>query len=252
MNYVYYFKNSCNEIIYVGRTNNIKRRMKEHFVRGHLDKQCYEEVVEIMYAKVNDSKYDTEICETLLIDKYKPKYNTEKVFAENFNKTSFNLPELEFKKLYTYFLNDEFYIELNNPKLPCYFEDARLNERCENLINYNIGNLKHRMGLYKSLTTNIYKQHRYLYNIIIEVYEKIKTNICYDHSNVDEPINEANDIYTTYTAFNIDILDNLKLSSKDLSMLIYYGFIFRITDSIYGVPLHTNSVLKEINKKGSV
>ena len=59
MNYLYYFLDYNNTIIYIGKTGNIKRRMKEHFLQGHLPKECYDNVYQIMYACVNDSKYDT-------------------------------------------------------------------------------------------------------------------------------------------------------------------------------------------------
>lgn len=249
MNYVYYFKNFNNEIIYVGRTNNIKRRMKEHFLNGHLDKDCYDEVCSIMYAQINDSKYDTEICETLLINKYKPKYNTEKMFNEKFDKTSFELPNLVFKELFVYFLDDDFFVNLKEKKYPCYDNNKTIRERCENLIEYNLGNLKHKIGTYKYLTNSIYKNHRYIYDVIIKVYEKVKNNIYYEESNLDEPISEYDDLDGTYVAFNVDILDELHLSSKNLLMLANCGFIFRLSDNVYAIPLHTNKILETINKK---
>ena len=42
--YVYIFKNYYDEIIYVGKTKNIKNRMKQHFTGGHLPEECYEQV----------------------------------------------------------------------------------------------------------------------------------------------------------------------------------------------------------------
>lgn len=247
MNYIYYFKNFQDEIIYVGRTNNIKRRMKEHFVNGHLLKECYNEVCTVMYSKVNDSKYDTEICETLMINKYKPKYNTEKVFNEQSNKTTFKLIDLNFEEIYIYFLDDKFCVDLNKPCYPWYSNYESIKDRCNYFMDYNLGNLKHRMGLYKNLTNNIYKDNRYIYDVIVTVYKKIKKNICYKESNLDEPISDNGDLELSYVSFNIKILDELNLSSKDLALLISAGFIFKVSNDIYAVPLHTKNVLNTIN-----
>ncbi|WP_416389558.1 GIY-YIG nuclease family protein [Paeniclostridium hominis] len=33
-----------NKIIYVGKTNNLDRRFKQHFTKGHLPEECYRSV----------------------------------------------------------------------------------------------------------------------------------------------------------------------------------------------------------------
>lgn len=55
MFYLYRFINKDQEVIYIGRTNDIKRRiLKEHFTeKTHLQPQCYLEVAEIEYTKMN-------------------------------------------------------------------------------------------------------------------------------------------------------------------------------------------------------
>ena len=82
MNYLYYFKNFNDEIIYAGETGHLRRRMEEHFTKGHLPADCYAQIDKVFIAETGESKHDTEICETLLINKYKPKYNKEKKFNE--------------------------------------------------------------------------------------------------------------------------------------------------------------------------
>lgn len=70
--YVYKFEGRLGEVIYIGRTNDIYRRMKEHFGgRGHKSKECYAEVTKVSYMKVKDM----ERAEGYLIRKYRPKYN---------------------------------------------------------------------------------------------------------------------------------------------------------------------------------
>ena len=81
--YVYKFVDYTDTIIYIGKTEDIDRRMKQHFNgKGHLDKECYDSVCEIYYIKL-DGKTNMDIYETYLINKYRPKYNKEKQFNEN-------------------------------------------------------------------------------------------------------------------------------------------------------------------------
>lgn len=78
MAYVYRFRHYLtNEIIYVGKTKrDINTRINEHFKNnGHLPKKCYENVGKIEYLEVA-SDADALLVELYLINKYKPKYNT--------------------------------------------------------------------------------------------------------------------------------------------------------------------------------
>lgn len=76
--YVYKFLNDDSEIIYFGRTGDLKVRIeRQHFVRSaKLPKECIDQVKIIFYGKF---KYqgDAEIVEKYLICKYKPKYNKQ-------------------------------------------------------------------------------------------------------------------------------------------------------------------------------
>lgn len=73
--YVYKFLNDNQEVLYVGKTTNLKDRMFKHFNSGHLSPECYSEVSSIRYI---ECKTDLEmtIKEIYFIDKYKPKYNS--------------------------------------------------------------------------------------------------------------------------------------------------------------------------------
>lgn len=74
--YIYRFVNQHDRVIYIGRTNNIVRRIRhQHFGNnGHLPKTCYNETVYVEYAKVK-SENDAKIYELYYIEKYHPKYN---------------------------------------------------------------------------------------------------------------------------------------------------------------------------------
>lgn len=72
--YVYRFLDSNLKPIYVGKTNNLDRRFKQHFTKGHLPKKCYDSVYSMEYIKVN-SELNALLLETFYINKYRPQYN---------------------------------------------------------------------------------------------------------------------------------------------------------------------------------
>lgn len=77
-NCVYRFINKTGEIIYVGKANNLYRRIyKQHFgfnYEGHLPKECYHEVEKIEYLSFK-TEGDALFAESYFISKMKPKYN---------------------------------------------------------------------------------------------------------------------------------------------------------------------------------
>lgn len=93
--FVYRFRDITNEVIYVGRTNNFIRRIRnEHFTeRGHLPEECYRQVVTVEYAEVR-SVNDSKMYELYLIDKHEPRYNVIDVGGGGI---SFPMPELNWK-----------------------------------------------------------------------------------------------------------------------------------------------------------
>ncbi|UUV46551.1 nucleotide excision repair endonuclease [Bacillus phage vB_BanS-Thrax3] len=74
--YVYRFLNKFNQVIYIGRTNNLKRRLEqEHFSKeGHLPRECYDECAVVEYMELS-SESEMKIYELYLINKYNPRYN---------------------------------------------------------------------------------------------------------------------------------------------------------------------------------
>lgn len=86
MFYLYRFLNSCGEIIYIGRTKNIYRRIiKEHFSQNtHLPDECYFETDRIEVTEI-DNESEEVAFEAILINKIRPKYNTQFVDEGNFH-----------------------------------------------------------------------------------------------------------------------------------------------------------------------
>lgn len=95
MYYLYRFVNVNNDIIYIGRTNDIKRRiLKEHFTDNtHLPKECYLDTQKVDYTEIN---YESEevAYEAVLINHYRPKYNIQ--FKDD-GVFDINLPKFEWK-----------------------------------------------------------------------------------------------------------------------------------------------------------
>lgn len=76
MYYIYRFLNDDGKVIYVGKTQNLIRRMLKHFNSGHLPEECYEQVVAVEYLVVK-TKVDMDIKELYYINKEHPKYNQQ-------------------------------------------------------------------------------------------------------------------------------------------------------------------------------
>ncbi len=94
--YVYRFLDRNNNIIYVGKTTNIDKRISSHLVNARQINYKYihyDNIYKIEYAIV-PSEYHMNIYEIHYICKYKPIYN--KQYKVN-NVDLFDLPELDWK-----------------------------------------------------------------------------------------------------------------------------------------------------------
>lgn len=88
--YVYRFLNTNNEVIYIGRSKDLKNRISSH---NHLSEDCYKEIDRIEYIKcLNDD--ESSIYERYYINILNPKYNSQ---YKNNSEFSFELPEKEWK-----------------------------------------------------------------------------------------------------------------------------------------------------------
>ena len=93
--YLYRFLDKNNNILYIGRTNNIRRRiLTEHFTsKTHLRKECYLQTQRVEFAEFSNES-EQVAYEAILINQNKPPYNTQ--FKDD---VSFNiaLPNIEWK-----------------------------------------------------------------------------------------------------------------------------------------------------------
>lgn len=90
-NIVYRYVDLNGEIIYVGKTENLKKRFNQH-----KSEDMYKECYKVEYIEL-ENVADIEIYETYYINKYHPKYNLSKVYD---SKPSFFIPEQEWKVYY--------------------------------------------------------------------------------------------------------------------------------------------------------
>lgn len=89
--YVYKFLGESDELLYIGKTKDIKRRINEHMTNGHLSQEQYKKVVSIYYVELA-SMNDAGLLERYMIAKCKPEFNKE--FAnEGDCEIKINIPE---------------------------------------------------------------------------------------------------------------------------------------------------------------
>ncbi|MBS4539813.1 GIY-YIG nuclease family protein [Clostridium sp. D2Q-11] len=93
--YIYRFLDNNDNILYIGRTNDIDRRiLKEHSTSlGHLPSECYQSIEKIQYSEFKNESEEIAF-EAILINKTKPKYNIQFKDEGNFE---IDLPVFEWK-----------------------------------------------------------------------------------------------------------------------------------------------------------
>lgn len=91
--YLYRFLDKDNNVIYIGKTNNINRRiLREHFTNNtHLHADCYSETEKVEFIKLQNES-EQVVYEASLINLERPKYN--KQFNDN-GKINIEIPHFE-------------------------------------------------------------------------------------------------------------------------------------------------------------
>ena len=114
----YRFLDTSENIIYVGSSKNIQRRLNSHFggKQGHLGKSVYNQVARVEVCKCAD--YPTALAlELVLISKYRPRYNTKDKSSNINYKPTKNMDYYEslenWKTYYKFKEYDKDKIELN-------------------------------------------------------------------------------------------------------------------------------------------
>ena len=93
-NFIYFFYDNDNTLLYVGKTTGLKHRMYNHFSSQILELETWKKEINLENVVLFkcENLCDLDIYETYFINKYKPKYNRDKVYDCNL---SFEPPYLE-------------------------------------------------------------------------------------------------------------------------------------------------------------
>jgi excinuclease UvrABC nuclease subunit len=87
---VYFFRDSNNTLLYIGKTNNLESRYENHLK----DNKSWRSVIHsIEYLEIPNIT-DREILETYCINKFNPLFNIDKVYGEE-SSLDIDLPELQ-------------------------------------------------------------------------------------------------------------------------------------------------------------
>lgn len=242
MGFVYKFLDYDNEIIYIGKTKNLKVRMKQHFLRGHLPQECYQNVSRIFFCEIN-GQTNTEMMETYLINKYHPFYNEDKNYAENIDTHKdkhLEQSEPNWSELYFDFYEND--IILSNTPIPPVYCDRNLSDRekCIAILKQNLGRMKFEKGLYARYIN--YDELDDLLEYFSIVHKEVLRNIDYENSNVDEPITYEDSF--EYVAFNIHSIHTINV--QYLMLLSQLHLIIHLYDDIYGIVIHNMGIMKQM------
>lgn len=92
--YVYIFLDNENNILYIGKTFQLRQRMRQHFTEETVKLESWKSLVnkENIILLFCQNASDLDIYETYFINKYNPTYNKEKVFNAI---PTFELPYIE-------------------------------------------------------------------------------------------------------------------------------------------------------------
>jgi len=247
--FVYKFINYYDEIIYIGKTSNIKNRIKTHFGKnGHLDFVCYNNTKKIMYSEVN-SAYNAEIIETYLIHKYKPLYNDEKKYKGNSKDIFVNIEEPIWKNLLFNKIkqNGEYFlVEYINNEIPWLNKSIHL-KPSKLAFEFNLNKIHSYWIEWELFASNFMKTFTKEDFLILMNY--IKNNInCY-LSDFDECLNVTTNeqLSNNFIAVNINIKNNSELNiiNKSLQMEI----LEKYDEHTFKLPIFTIDFIRKLEEK---
>lgn len=229
--YVYKFLDETGRIIYIGKTDNIHNRMKQHFSKnGHLSSECYESVVAVFYAAV-PTKCDADILETFLINKYSPKYNTDKMFYQNIKRSRYQLPEPEWSR---------YEFKAPNQVVEQLTDECKL----QAVLKSNISTLNDSEYL-RAVAPELSIQQETIKHLIF-AHEQALKNMRLDECNVQCEDIPGDVNYIVFGTYGWDILKDRYDSGMN-------GLLDKITDIkyLYGIPEYTEEVLRSYSRKAA-
>ena len=107
--------------------------------------------------------------------------------------------------------------------------------------SYSISRITDKNYLYEYYFGDIVNQD--FLNIVKEVYQTSLYTIDSKNSDIDEPITDNNEEICTYATVDIRKI-NCEINVYNFILMLKYHFIFKISNFLYGIPLHSEGNLK--------
>lgn len=122
--YIYKFLDNNDNVIYVGQTIDMEKRMYQHKSYNYKNYDLYSNIYKVRYAEV-ESDYHMNIYEIHYICKYNPKYNIQ---FKSENKNLFQLPEV----IWETYIPKEF---IKNARFNCTIRTGQQFNNIEDFVN---------------------------------------------------------------------------------------------------------------------
>jgi excinuclease ABC subunit C len=239
---IYIFKKK-NKIIYIGKSINIKARIKSHFENARIDNKERKiiENFDLIQVITTDFEFNALLLESQLISKYKPFYNVrwkddksyiyiKVVNIQNFYKVFITRKEKDKKSLYfgpfpsvrttEYLLSQirRIFPYCSQKKLtnkPCFYSKLGLCDPCPSFIN-QLSNQKEKTVLLKTYNKNIFyiKQILNGKNKLIEKHLIKKISQLTEKENYEEAIKYRNRLFLFQKLINMNVFSNTETDYK--------------------------------------
>lgn len=245
MNYIYRFINYDDVVIYIGKTGNIKNRMRQHFTRGHLPPECYEQIARIEYAKVG-TEYNAEIYETFYIETYHPIFNTDKKYKEKSDDIRVEMPKIKWEPLY--FERCDTGILFHEPNIPLLYLNPGLRhfEQIKEVMSMNLRVIKYHPYLlaHSRLLQKVLGEKTE--GALLQLYTYVSGTVSVLDSDLNEILGGTVDeqILSNYIAFQLDTKRDVP---QCFGPLLACGFIQYQYKDIFSVPILAMCTLKKLD-----
>lgn len=164
--YVYRFINKDEQIIYIGSTEDLYKRLRQHFEHGHLGDYCYNQVLYVDYAEFK-TRTEAYMYEQYEIARLQPEFNTNGKIEERLELEYFDLIKsptwkrlyansnygYRYEKVYTNF--EEENPHLSEPNRRYVFQMAEILARFKEELKENINILNDNEKLKEKCPTYI-------------------------------------------------------------------------------------------------
>lgn len=167
---VYSFWDNYNNLLYIGKTKALNKRMLNHIEEGHIDHEFLYKVRKITFTRCN-TETDALILETILINRYIPPYNISKTNGEcsliDIEKVVSNLKWETYANISDYDNGYKDKIDILNKQINSFWDNTLTDEKRCNLLEYWFS---------EYVTKNKPETFRYILERINECYKRSRNN----------------------------------------------------------------------------